>query len=148
MNNAVFRKTIENVRKHIKLGATERRSNYVRKHIKLGTRERRNNYVVSEPSYHTTKISTEYPLAIEMKETEILINKPIYLGLSTLELSKILMYEFWYDYVKLKYGEKVKLCYMNTNSFIPYIKTDNIYKDIAEDIKTRFDASNYELDRS
>ena len=63
-----------------------------------------------------------------MKETEILINKSIYLGLSTLELSKMLMYKFWYDYVKLKYAEKAKLCYMNTDSFIPYIKTDDIYK--------------------
>ena len=57
------------------------------------------------------------------------------------------MYEFWYDYVKPKYGEKVKLCYMDTDSFIVYIKTDDIYKDIAEDVETRFDTSNYELDR-
>ena len=62
-----------------------------------------------------------------------------------LELSK--MYEFWYDYVKQKYGEKAKLCYMDTNSFIVYIKSDGIYKDITEDVKTRFDTSNYELDR-
>ena len=67
------------------------------------------------------------------------MNKPVYLGLSILELSKILMYEFWYDYVKPKYGEKVKLCYVDTDSFIVYIKTDDIYKDIAEDIETRFD---------
>ena len=75
------------------------------------------------------------------------MNKPVYLGLSILELSKILMYEFWYDYVKPKYGEKVKLCYMDTDSFIVYIKTDDIYKDIAEDVETRFDTSTYELDR-
>ena len=78
-------------------------------------------------------------LAIEMKKTEILMNKPVYLGLSILALSKILMYEFWYDYVKLKYGEKAKLCYMDTDSFIVYIKTDDIYKGIAEDVETRFD---------
>ena len=71
------------------------------------------------------------------------MNKPVYLGLSILELSKILMYEFWYDYIKPKYGEKAKLCYMD---FIVYIKTDNIYKDIAEDVESRFDISNYELD--
>ena len=59
------------------------------------------------------------------------MNKPVYLGLSILELSKILMYEFWYDYVKPKYGEKAKLCYMDTDSFIVYIKTDGIYKNIA-----------------
>ena len=74
-----------------------------------------------------------------MKKTQILLNKLVYLGLSILELSKILMYEFWYDYVKPKYGEKAKLCYMDTNSFIVYIKTDDIYKDIAEDVETRFD---------
>ena len=57
------------------------------------------------------------------------------------------MYEFWYDYVKPRYGEKVILCYMNRDSFIVYMKTDDIYKDIAEDVETRFDTSNYELDR-
>ena len=57
------------------------------------------------------------------------------------------MYEFWYDHVKPKYSEKVKLCYMNTDSFIVYIKTDDIYKDNAEDVETRFDTSHYELDR-
>ena len=57
------------------------------------------------------------------------------------------MYLFWYDYVKPKYGEKAKLCYMNTDSFIVYIKKDDIYKDIVEDVETRFHTSNYELDR-
>ena len=80
------------------------------------------------------------------KKTEILMNKPVYLGLSILELSKILMYEFWYDYVKLKYYKIGKLCYMDTNSFVIYIKTDDIYKDIAEDVETRFDTSSYELE--
>ena len=74
------------------------------------------------------------------------MNKHVYLGLSILELSKILMYEFWYDYVKPKYSEKAKLCYMDTDSFIVYIKT-NIYKDTAEDVETRFDTSNDELNR-
>ena len=60
-----------------------------------------------------------------------------------LELNKILVHEFWYDYVKAKYDEKVKLCNMDTVYFIAYIKTDNIYKDIAEDVETRFDTSNY-----
>ena len=63
------------------------------------------------------------------------------------ELSKILMYEFWYECVTPKYDEKSKLCDMDTESFIGYIKTDDIYKDIAEDVKTKFDTSNYELDR-
>ena len=71
------------------------------------------------------------------------MNKPFYLGPSILELSKILMYEFWYDYVKPKYGKKEKF-----HGFIVYIKTDYIYKDIAEDVETRFGISNYELDRA
>ena len=83
---------------------------------------------------------------MEMKKTEILINKPVNLGLSVLGFSKILMYEFWYDYVKPKYNEKVKLCYMDTDRFIVYIKTEDIYKDITEDVETRFDTSNYELE--
>ena len=59
----------------------------------------------------------------------------------------MLMYEFWYDYVKPKYGEKAKFCYMDIYSFIVYIKIDDIYKDIAEDVEIRFDTSNYKLDR-
>ena len=96
----------------------------VRKHrdIKLVTTERRRNYLVSEPNYHTTKIFTKNLLEIEMKKTEILVNKPVYLGLSILELSKILMCEFWYDYIKPKYGEQPKLFYMDTDRFIVYIK--------------------------
>ena len=75
------------------------------------------------------------------------MNKSVYLGLSILELSKILMYEFWYDYVKPKYGENAKLCYMDKGSFIVHVKPDDIYKDIAEDVDTRFDTSNFEIDR-
>ena len=75
------------------------------------------------------------------------MNKPVYLGLSILELCKISMYEFWYDYVKPKYVEKAKLCYMDTDSSIVYIKTGDVYKGIEEDVETRFDISNYELDR-
>ena len=125
MNNAVFGKTMENVRKH--------------RDIKLVTTERRRNYLVSEPNYHTTKFFTENLLAIEMRKTQILMNKPVYLGLSILDLSKTVMYEFWYDYVKPKYGENAKLCYMDTDSFIVHVKTDDIYKDIAKDAEARFD---------
>ena len=75
------------------------------------------------------------------------MNKLVFLRLSVLELSKILMYEFWYDYVKLKYKEKAKLCYMDTDSFIVYIKPNVIYKDIVEDVESRYDTLNYELDR-
>ena len=96
MNNAVFGKTMENVRRH--------------RDIKLVTTEGRRNNLVSEQNYHTTKFFTGNLLAIEMKKTEILVYKPVHSGLSTRELSKILMYEFQYDYVKAKYGEKAKLC--------------------------------------
>ena len=75
------------------------------------------------------------------------MNKPIDLGLSILELSKILMYEFWYDYVKLKYCKKAKLCYMGTDSFTVYIKTDDNYKAVTDNVDARFDTSNYELER-
>ena len=75
------------------------------------------------------------------------MNKPVYLGLSILDLSKTVMYEFWYDYLKPKYSENAKLCYMDTDSFIVYVKTDYIYKDIAEDVEKRFDTSNFKIDR-
>ena len=86
INNAVLGKTMEDVRKQ--------------RDIKLVSTERKRNCLVSEPNYHTTKFFTEYLLAIEMKKMQILMNKPAYSGLSILELGKILMYEFWYDYVK------------------------------------------------
>ena len=75
------------------------------------------------------------------------MNKLAYLGLSMLEISKIVMYQFLYDYVKPKYGEKAKLCYMDTDSFRVYIKIKDIYSDIAKYVETRFDTSNHELDR-
>ena len=77
------------------------------------------------------------------------MNNPVYLGLSILDLSKTVMYEFMYDYIKPKYGGKVKLYYMDTDSFTAHMKTmfDYIYKDIAEDVETRFETSNFELNR-
>ena len=93
MNNAVFGKTMENVRKH--------------RDIKLVTTDKRRNQLVSEPNYHTTKWFSEDLLAIEMKKIKVKMNKPVYLGLSILEISKTLMYEFWYDYIKPKYQNYV-----------------------------------------
>ena len=84
---------------------------------------------------------------MEMRKTQIIISKPVYSGLSILDLSKTVMYKFWYDYVKLKYGENAKLCYMDTDSFIVQVKTDDICKDIAEDVETRFDTSNFKTDK-
>ena len=102
MNNAVFGKTMENVRKH--------------RDIKVATTDKRRNQLVTGPNYHAIKFLSENLLAIEMKKTKVKMNKPLYLGLSILEISKILMYEFWYDYMTPKYGDNVKLCYMDTDS--------------------------------
>ena len=77
----------------------------------------------------------------------MIMNKPVYLALSVLDLNKTVLYEFWYDYVKPKYDENVKLFHMDTDSFIVHLKTDDIYKDFAEGVKTRFDTSNFEIDR-
>ena len=81
---------------------------------------------------------------MEMKKTEVKMNKPIYLGQAILDISKTLMYEFWYDYIKPKYGDKARLCYMDTDSFIMHIKTEDFYKDIANDVERLFDTSNYD----
>ena len=111
----------------------------VRNHrdIKLATTEERRNYLVPGPKYHTKKIFSEDLLATEMKKTQILINKPVYLGLSILEMSKTVMHEIWYDYVKPNCGETSKLCYMDTDTFIVFVKTEDIYIDIAKDVETR-----------
>ena len=133
MNNSVFRKTIENIRKH--------------RDIKLVTADKKRSKLVSEPSYHTINLISEDLSIIEMKKTKVKMNKPIYLGLSILEISKILMYEFWYDYMKPKYANNVKLCYTDTDSFIINIKTNDFYEDTSSDVENRFDTSNYEVNR-
>ena len=133
MNNAVFGKTMDNVRKH--------------RDIKLVKTDRRRNKLVSEPNYHTMKLIEENLSIIEMKKVKVKMNKPIYLGLRILEISKIIMYEFWYDYVKNKYGNKARLCYTDTDSFIINIKTNDFYKDIIQDVNERFDTSNYTFNR-
>ena len=130
MNNAVFGKTMENIRKH--------------RDIKIVTTDKKRNKLISEPNYHTMNYISEDLSIIEMNKTKVKMNKPIYLGLSILDISKILMYEFWYDYMKLKYKNKLKLCYMDTDSLIMNIKTNDFYKDISYDVDKRFDTSNYE----
>ena len=133
MNNAVFGKTMENIRKL--------------RDIKLVTTDKKRGKLVSEPNNHTMNCISENLSIIEMRRTKVKMNKPIYLGLSILEISKSLMYEFWYDYMKPKYDDNVKLCYMDTDSFILNIKTKDFYKDIANDVEKRFDTSNYECDK-
>ena len=102
---------------------------------------------MSEPNYHAAKWFSENLLVIEIKKTKVKMNEPIYLGLSILEISKTLMNEFWYDYMKPKYNDNVKLCYMDTDSFIMHIKTEDFYKDIANDVEKIFDTSSYEVNR-
>ena len=133
MNNAVFGKTMENVRKH--------------RDIKLVKTDHRRNKLVSEPNHHTMKLINDNLAIIEMRKVKVKVNKPIYLGLSILDISKITMYEFWYDYVKNKYDSRANLCYMDMDSFVINIKTKDFYKDIAMDVKERFDTSNCIYDR-
>ena len=75
------------------------------------------------------------------------MDNPVYLHLSILEISKTLIYEFWYDYIKPKYQNNAKLWYMDTNSFITHIKTENVYEDILDDVEKRLNTSNYEVNR-
>ena len=82
-----------------------------------------------------------------MRKVKVKMNKPIYLGLSILDISKITMCEFWYDYVKIKYQDGARLCYMDMDIFVVNIKTKDFYKHISQDVNKRFDTSNYTFDR-
>ena len=129
MNNSVFGKTMENVRKH--------------RDIKLITTEKRRSKLVSEPNYHTTKQFSENLIAVEMIEAKVKMNKPVYLGTPILGMSKILMYEFWYDYLKPKCNDNAKICYIDTHSFTVHIITEDFFADINNDVERWFDTSNY-----
>ena len=133
MNNSVFGKTMENIRKH--------------RDTKLVTTDKKRSKLVSEPNYHIIYLISEDLSITEMKKTKVKMSKPIYLGSSILEVSKILMYEFWYDYMKSKYNDNVRLCYMDMDSFMMNIKTNDFYKDISDHVDNRFDTSNYEVKR-
>ena len=102
---------------------------------------KKRNKLVSEPNYHTTKRFSENLLAIEMKKTKVKMNKPVYLGMSILDISKTLMYKFWYDYIKPKYEDREKLCYTDTDSFIIHIITEDVFVDIS-DVERWFGTSN------
>ena len=117
MNNVVFRKT-------------EMLNLYIGKEKKLFS-------IRTKLLYY--KIFHRKFVTIKMRKTQVLMNKPVYFSLSVLDLSKTVMDEFWYDYVKPKYDENAKLCYMDIDSFHVHTKTDDIYKDIAEDGEARFD---------
>ena len=117
----------------------------VRKHrdIKLVTTEEKRIKLFSEPNCHTTKRFSKNLLGIEMKKTKVKINKSVYLGMSILDISKRLMYEFWYDYVKPKYKDKVKLCYMDTDCFVIIIFTEDVFEDINNDAERWLHTTNY-----
>ena len=83
-------------------------------------------------------------MAVEMKKTKVKMNKHIYLGMSILDISKTLMYKFWYDYIKSKYGGRARICYTVTESFVVHIITEDFYNDIANDVEKWFDTSNYD----
>ena len=120
MNNSVFGKTMENVRNH--------------RDIRVVKTDKKRSILASEPNYHSTKYISKDLLIMEMKKVEVKMNKLIYLDQAILDLSKTLMYEFCYDYIKPMYGDKAKLCYTDTDSLVIHIKTEGFYKDIANDV--------------
>ena len=127
MNNDFFGKAMENVRKH--------------KDIKLVTTDKRRNQLPSEPNSHTPKHFSENLSATEMKKAKVKMHKPIYLGMSILDIN-----EFWQDYTKPEYRNKAKLFYMDTDSFVIHIKTKDFFEDVANDVEEWFGTSNCSKD--
>ena len=134
MKNSVLGKTMENIRKH--------------KDMKLATNEQKYLKYMMKPNCKDSAWFAENLMAVELGKMEITMNKPVYLGQAILDLSKLVMYEFHYDYMKPKYGSQVSLCYMDTDSFVYEIETEDFYRAIAGDVETRFDTSNYSKDDS
>ena len=130
MNNSVFGKTMENIRKH--------------RNIKLVTTEEKYLRTVMKPNFKSGALFGENLMGCEMGKIKVVMNKLVYLGQAILDLSKIVRYEFHYDYMVPKYGlEELKLCYMDTDSLVYDIKTEDFYEDIANDVEARFDTSGY-----
>ena len=134
MNNSVFGKTMENIRKHRDIKLANNKEDYLRQ--------------VMKPNFKSGNLLGKDLMSCEMGKVKVKMNKPVYLGQVILDLSKTIMYEFHYDYMKRKYKESdLKLLYMDTDSLVYNIKTEDFYKDIAGDVDTRFDTSGYEPDR-
>ena len=129
MNNSVFGKAMENIRRH--------------RNIKLVNNKEECLKTVMKPNFKSETLLGDDLMGCEMGKVKVVMNKPVYLGLAILDLSKIIMYEFHYDYMFPKYRENIKLCYMDMDSFVYDIKTEDFYKDIAEDVKERFNTSGY-----
>ena len=129
MNNSVFGKTMENIRNRVD--------------VKLVNTEEKLKKLVAKPNYRSRKIFSENLVSVHMKKTSLTMNKPVYLGMCILELSKTIMYDFHYQYIKPKYGDKAKLLFTDTDSFMYEIETEDFYKDISGDVKDRFDTSDY-----
>ena len=134
MNNSVFGKTMENIRNRTDVRLVNSRE----KALKL----------IAKPNFHAVSIFSEDLIAINMKRTKLTFNKPKYLGMSILDISKNLMYNFHYNYIKPKYGENAKLLMTDTDSFCYEITTEDFYKDITPDVNRLFDTSNYPKDHS
>ena len=130
MNNLVFGKMMENIRKHKNIGLVMTEEKYLRMAMK--------------PNFKSGVLFGENLMGCKMGKIKVVMNKLVYLGQAILDLSKIVMYEFHYDYMVPKYGlEKLKLCYMDTDSLVYDIKTEDFYEDIANDVEARFDTSGY-----
>ena len=129
MNNSVFGKTIKNIRKRVD--------------VKLVNDRVKAEKLVAKPNFNHLNIFCEELVAIHMKKTNLTMNKPVYLGMSILDLSKTIMYEFHYNYIKPKYGDKAILLFTDTDSLMYEIQTEDFYKDISGDVKDRFDTSYY-----
>ena len=129
MNNSVLGKTMENIRRH--------------QDIKLVNNERDYLKTVMRPNFISGTLLGPDLIGCEMGKIKVVMNKPVYLGQAILDLSKLIMYEFHYDYMLPKYGDNIKLCCMDTDSFVYDIETKNFYKYIAEDVETRFYTSGY-----
>ena len=129
MNNSVFGKTIENIRK--------------RQNIKLVDDRKIALKLSSKPNFERATIFDKNLIAAHMKKTEVYFNKPVYVGQAILDLSKTLMFDFHYNYIKDKYGAKAQLLFTDTDSLMYQIETEDFYKDIKEDVETKFDTSDY-----
>ena len=129
MNNSVFGKTMENIRNRV--------------NVKLVNTEEKLRKLVAKPNFKGRKIFSENLVSVHMKKTSLTMNKPVYLGMCILDLSKTIMYDFYYNYIKHKYGDKAILLFSDTDSLMCEIETEDFYKDISGDVKDRFDTSDY-----